>query len=238
VKAKARRLDGVPSERPATRILVAAETRLYREGLEQILATHPRIEVAASTANVSATIVAIGVHRPDAILVDIGTAGSIATLREIVAAAPASRVVAFGVAEGESEIVECAEAGVAGYVPREASLEELTAVVEAVMRDELVCSPRLAGTLLRRVGALARERTGDEEEVRLTSRETQIVSLIDEGLSNKEIATRLQIELATVKNHVHHVLDKLGVKRRTEAAARVRNLRQGRMDLDLQRQGI
>lgn len=238
MKAKARTFDGAPSEQPTTRILVAAETRLYREGLERILASHPRIEVAASTSNAPGTIAAIAAHRPDAVLVDIGAAPSIAALREIVAAAPASRVVAFGVAESESEIVECAEAGVAGYVPREASLDELIAVVEAVMRDELVCSPRLAGTLLRRVGVLARERPDGGDEVRLTSRETQVVGLIDEGLSNKEIAVRLQIELPTVKNHVHHVLDKLGVKRRAEAAARVRSLQRGDMDLDLQRPGI
>jgi two-component system, NarL family, nitrate/nitrite response regulator NarL len=234
VKVKARTLDGAPSEQPVTRILVAAQTRLYREGLEQILAGHPRIEVAASTASAPAAIAAIAAHRPDAVLVDIGGAGSIAGLRQIVASAPASRVVAFGVAESEAEIVECAEAGVVGYVPREASLDELIAVVEAVMRDELVCSPRLAGTLLRRVGVLARERTDRSDEIRLTSRETQVVGLIGEGLSNKEIAVRLQIELATVKNHVHHVLDKLGVKRRAEAAARVRSLQRRGLDLDLQ----
>jgi two-component system, NarL family, nitrate/nitrite response regulator NarL len=208
-----------------TRILVVAETRLYREGLEQILARHPRVEVAASAADAPGALEAIAACDPDAVLVDVGATGSTGALRQIVGAVPESRVVAFGVAESEELILNCAEAGVAGYVPRDASLDELIAVVEGVMRNELVCSPRLAGTLLRRVGALARERSGDNSEVRLTSRETQIVGLIDEGLSNKEIATRLQIELATVKNHVHHLLEKLDVGRRAEAAARVRHLR-------------
>jgi DNA-binding NarL/FixJ family response regulator len=206
--------------------VLVAETRLYREGLEQILARHPRVEVAASGPDVPGALEAIAACSPDAVLVDVGAAGSTGALRQIVAAVPDSRVVAFGVAESEDLILDCAEAGVAGYVPREASLDELLAVVEGVMRDELVCSPRLAWTLLRRVGALAQERSGANwDEVRLTSRETQIVGLIDEGLSNKEIASRLQIELTTVKHHVHHLLEKLGVRRRTEAAARVRHLR-------------
>ncbi len=205
--------------------MVVAETRLYREGLVQILAGHPRIDVAASAADAPAALEGIAACRPDALLVDVGAAASTGALREIVEAVPGSRVIAFGVAETDDVILDCAKAGVAGYVPRHASLDELIAVVEGVMRDELVCSPRLAGTLLRQVRTLARDRSEDDGGVRLTSRETQIVGLIDEGLSNKEIATRLQIELATVKNHVHHLLEKLGVSRRAEAAARVRHMR-------------
>ncbi|HEX6228839.1 MAG TPA: response regulator transcription factor [Solirubrobacterales bacterium] len=133
---------------------------------------------------------------------------------------------AFGIAESEDVVIRCAEAGVAGYVPHDATLEQLIEVLDAALRDEVVCSPRLAGTLLRRVGALAREiGPAGGSDVRLTARETQIVALIDEGLSNKEIAARLQIGTPTVKNHVHHILEKVGASRRGEAAARVRALR-------------
>jgi DNA-binding NarL/FixJ family response regulator len=183
------------------------------------------VEVIASASDVEGALSEIAADRPDAVLADVGLAGGATALRKIVAAAPGGRVVAFGVVDSEQLIIDFAEAGVAGYVPREATLDDLVAVIEGVMRDEVICSPRIARTLLRRVGALARERHDGGAEVRLTSRETQVVALIDEGLSNKEIASRLQIELPTVKNHVHNVIEKLGVRRRAEAAARVRALR-------------
>jgi DNA-binding NarL/FixJ family response regulator len=205
--------------------LVVAETRLYRDGLVEILARHPRVEVVGSASDLETARAAIAEGRPDAVLADVGLAGDTAALREIVASAPGGRVIAFGVVDSEQAIIDFAEAGVAGYVPRDAALDDLVAVVEGVMRDEVICSPRVARTLLRRVGALARERAPNGPEVHLTSRETQIVALIDEGLSNKEIASRLQIEVATVKNHVHNLIEKLGVRRRAEAAARVRALR-------------
>jgi DNA-binding NarL/FixJ family response regulator len=95
-------------------------------------------------------------------------------------------------------------------------------VVRGVVRDELPCSPQIASTLLRRVGALASVAAPVEPRARLTSRELEIVHLIERGLSNKEIGRELCIEVATVKNHVHNVLEKLQVRRRTEAVARIR----------------
>jgi len=90
------------------------------------------------------------------------------------------------------------------------------------VRGEAVCSPRVAGALLRRIAALATDGRSDRVPAHLTKREREIMGLIDEGLSNKEIAKRLRIEVATVKNHVHNILEKLQVHRRGEAAARVR----------------
>jgi DNA-binding NarL/FixJ family response regulator len=87
----------------------------------------------------------------------------------------------------------------------------------------MLCSPWMAATLLRRVATLAVDRAPSPPEATLTRRELEIVALIDEGLSKKQIAWQLSIEIATVKNHVHNILEKLHVERRTEAAARVRH---------------
>jgi two-component system, NarL family, nitrate/nitrite response regulator NarL len=208
-------------------VVVIAGTRLYREGLVGMLGRHARVEVLGSAPDVLGGIEQAIARRADVLLLDVGTPGASGELRRIGDAVPEARVVVFAIADSEEVVIRCAEAGAAGYVPREATLAELVAILEGVMHDELVCPPRIAGTLLRRVCELAREKDPEatDEVVRLTSREMQIVGLIDEGLSNKEIAARLQIELPTVKNHVHHVLDKLGVSRRGEAAARVRSLR-------------
>ena len=135
---------------------------------------------------------------------------------------PGSYTVALALGETESEIIDWAEAGVSAYVTREASIDELVIVIERVTRGEVLCSPKVAGSLFRRVSALATGGQTSPAPVRLTARERQIVDLINEGLSNKEIAGQLVIELATVKNHVHNVLVKLNVARRGEAAARVR----------------
>lgn len=208
-------------------VVVIVATRLYREGLTRILGRHPRVEVLGSSAELDDGVERATASSADVVLLDTAAAPRPQALRHAVDALPRARLVAFGIAESEEVVIRCAEAGVSGYVPHDATVEELVMVLEGAIRDELICSPRLAATLLRRVGVLARERSQIEvdEPVRLTSRETQIVALIDEGLSNKQIASRLQIELPTVKNHVHRILEKVGVSRRGEAAARIRSLR-------------
>jgi DNA-binding NarL/FixJ family response regulator len=157
------------------------------------------------------------------VLVDVVGAAP-AAVRSIVPAAARAKVVALGPADDDRLIVACAEAGVSGYADVDGSLDELAEVIASVGRDQLVCSPALASRLLRQVGVLARRAT-PVPAAELTSRELEIMALVDEGLSNKEIAARLHIQLATVKNHVHNILEKLHVSGRAAAAARTRGLR-------------
>src|SRR5439155_3862772 len=133
-----------------------------------------------------------------------------------------ARIVAFAVVETDAEILACAEAGVSAWVPREGSIDDLVATIESVERDELHCPPKLASTLFRRLASLTRRLPQRSPADGLTAREREILALIDRGLSNKEIAVRLSVEVTTVKNHVHNILDKLQVSRRNEAAAFVR----------------
>ena len=117
------------------------------------------------------------------------------------------------------------EAGVAGYVLPDGSLDDLIIAVESAVRGELYCPPRVSFTLLRRLGALAASLRDDEGKAThsplraLTGREREILHLVDDGMTNKGIAGRLVIELATVKNHVHNILKKLHVHRRIDASA-------------------
>jgi two-component system, NarL family, nitrate/nitrite response regulator NarL len=214
----------VESLAPSLRMAVIAETRLYREGLAHLLGKHPRIAVVGTAGGIESALPLLR-QPPDAVLLDVGLARRPRAVAQLVATAPDIRVLAFGVADDEQAVIDCAEAGVAGYVSCEAGIDELVEIVAGAVCDEVVCEPRVAGTLLRRVGAMARERQRAQPGVRLTARETQIVALIDDGLSNKEIAARLHISLATVKNHIHNLLDKLQARRRSEAAARARELR-------------
>jgi DNA-binding NarL/FixJ family response regulator len=122
--------------------------------------------------------------------------------------------------DDEIEIINCAEIGIAGYVPRDGSASDLVASIESAARGELRCSPRIAGVLFRKIAALSRTRTNGGQEV-LTAREAQILRLLQRGLSNKMISRDLGIGLPTVKNHVHSVLVKLGLQRRAQVATLV-----------------
>jgi two-component system nitrate/nitrite response regulator NarL len=202
------------------RLLILAEVSLYREALARSLGRVDRFDVAAVAGDINEALVGLEAVRPDIILVDAGMPATANAVWVLATAAPEVKVVALGVPE--VEVMALAEAGVSGYVTLDGSMDDLAAVVESVARGETLCSPGIAGTLFQRVAALARERKLEPIEEKLTARELDVLRLIEEGLANKEIATALSIELPTVKNHVHRILEKLNVHRRTEAAARAR----------------
>jgi DNA-binding NarL/FixJ family response regulator len=153
----------------------------------------------------------------------MATANSVACCRDLVAAAGAAQVVVLAVSGGDSEILACAEAGVSGYLLRDQSHAELVAVIASAARGLTSCPPPVAAALVRRIGTMADERrVRPGEQGRLTPREREVLDLIEQGKSNKEIARLLFIEVRTVKNHVHNLLEKLKVHRRGEAAAMVR----------------
>jgi two-component system, NarL family, nitrate/nitrite response regulator NarL len=203
------------------RLFILADIRIYRDGLAEILARRGGIKVVGTAADLGSALAAISATRPEIALVDVAMPDGIAAVRSVLRAAPEVKVVALAVPDAEVNVIACAEAGVSGYVTRDESLDDVVEALESVTRGEMLCSPRMAATLLRRVTALAAGETGGARS-RLTARELEIVELIDQGLSNKEIASRLFIELATVKNHVHNILEKLQVQRRSDAAAHLR----------------
>jgi two-component system, NarL family, nitrate/nitrite response regulator NarL len=208
-------------------VIIVAEVRLYREGLAQALQHVDSLRVVATAARSAQLRAALAAQPHAVVLLDVaGIDGADAALA-LLALNPLTRIVALGIADREADIIACSEAGVAGYVTRDESIAQLVATIQSVARDELQCSPRIAAALNRRVAALASERRAIALPNRLSRREMEVVSLIDQGLSNREIARRLCIELATAKNHVHNILEKLGVRRRAEAAAWVRGQRLG-----------
>jgi DNA-binding NarL/FixJ family response regulator len=203
-------------------ILVAADVRLYREGLVEVLGRCDEINVLGMASNSFEVLVQLSEHAADVVLLDMAMPESFTAARRIAEGHPEVNVVALGIPEIESEVIACAEAGIAGYVARDGSLADLLEAVRGAVEGELTCSPRIARGLLRRVAVLAAERPAEDEPALLTPRETQVARLLERGLSNKEIAQELCIEVSTVKNHVHNILDRLQVQRRGEAAARLR----------------
>ena len=130
-----------------------------------------------------------------------------------------TKIVIIGLSQRDELALEFIEAGATGYVFREGTLAELVRTIEAVRRNQAPCAPNIVASAFARINQLsAQQRQGNRpEQVVLTQREQDILSLVALGLSNKEIARHFSLSLSTVKNHVHNILDKLKVHHRREA---------------------
>ncbi|MFZ5622935.1 MAG: LuxR C-terminal-related transcriptional regulator [Gemmatimonadota bacterium] len=205
-----------------TRLFLITDIRLYREGLASLLARRPGLVVVGTAASGAEGVQGVSASRPDVVLVDGALANARSLVEQLNALADPPKVVALAVGDNEGDVIASAEAGIAGFVPRDGSVDDLAKAIDTAYRGEFVCTPKLAGTLLRRLRTLAQRSWRSVALPPLTARELEIGRLINRGLSNKEIARDLGIEVATVKNHVHHLLEKLKVRRRAEAAAALR----------------
>lgn len=213
-------VEGPLDGRQTLRVLVVSEVRLFREGLAREL---ERVEGIGCVEPLDAAGAVSGLagFRADVILADPSTVRGTELVRR--AAECGTAVVAFAVAEErDEEIVSCAEAGVAGIVARDASVAEVVAAARTAVRGDAACSPRASGVLLRRLARVAASRPIEPKAAALTRREREIAACIDRGLSNKEIAVALGIETATVKNHVHSLLEKLQARRRGQVPSILR----------------
>jgi DNA-binding NarL/FixJ family response regulator len=208
----------------SVRIFIADDNRLLREGLAAMLAEIDDITVVGMASSGSEAIDQIKKLLPEVALVDIGMPDKDGldvtdTLhREL----DTVKVIILGMPDLTDEIMACIEAGAAGYVLKEASFEYLVESIRSVQRGESFCSPRMAASLFSRVAELAGEKI-PENSVKLTQREVEIINKIADGLSNKEIAKQLYIEVQTVKNHIHNILEKLQLHNRLEAVQYARD---------------
>jgi DNA-binding NarL/FixJ family response regulator len=204
------------------RVLIASQVRLFQDGIAALLEQLDCVRVIGKT-NLLQAAVQTAELQPDVVLFDATRPANLELVKPLTAQIPAPKVVAFGIAEGDAEIVALATAGIAGYTRDDAAPEDVVTVLASAMRDELLCSPRAAATLSHHVALLARNGGhGGSTGPALSRRELEITDLIDRGLSNKHIAGMLGIQATTVKNHVHNILEKLKVHRRGEAAACIR----------------
>jgi DNA-binding NarL/FixJ family response regulator len=198
------------------RVLIASDVRLYRDGLVNALQAVSGFAVASAVSALDG--VAAARHlRPDLILLDLAAPRRIALLREL-AALDGPAVVVLALEDSSDEVLACVEAGARGYLTRDGTLDDLVATLRSVARGEMPCSPDVAALLVRRLADLSALRVASAYTP-LTHRELEIVALLDRDLTNKSIAATLGIELATVKNHIHNILSKLHVRRRTDVTA-------------------
>src|ERR1700752_1717120 len=158
------------------RLCVLSDVRIYREGLVLALERVQEFEIIAVSGSGPDAVDAAAEAHPDVLIVDIGTQGGVAVIRLARQRLPDAKIVAFAVDDSEQEILACAEAGVAGFVCRDASTSELAAIVRSAVGGEILCSPKIAASLFRRVASLAGRAPAPADA--LTLREREVLALM------------------------------------------------------------
>jgi DNA-binding NarL/FixJ family response regulator len=209
---------GLPVGAQPVRLLLISDIRILREGLGEVLVRDGTFEIVGTAADLGEALVAIAATPPHLILVDAALPNGLTTVRRLREHRMQSRIVVFALTESEADVIAWAEAGVSGYVPRNVALAQLVGFVAEIARGQQVCSTRVAARLLRWISQAPERGPMATPQPGLTAREEEVVRLVSTGLSNKEIARRLNIGLATAKSHVHNVLCKLNLESRGQVA--------------------
>lgn len=210
------------------RVLLVDDQALFREALGVLLDVRTEVEVVGEAANGDEALRRAAEVRPDVALMDLRmpVLDGIAATRRMRAEQPGVRVIALTTFDDDSEVFAALRAGAVGYLLKDVSSDRLVEAILAAARDESVLQPSVAAKVLARLAQLpADDRPAPQPlVVPLSDRELDVLRLLAEGRTNREIAARLFLAEGTVKNHVTNVLAKLGARDRTQAALRARAL--------------
>jgi DNA-binding NarL/FixJ family response regulator len=201
-------------------ITVVDDNRLVREGLAAMLNRVPDLRAIASAVADPAFVAA---EAPRVLLLDVGLGDeeSVRVVASLVQRMPNTRIIVMDLIPVSEEIMELVNAGVSGFVMKDATFDEFVATIRSVAGGEKVLPPRMTESLFAQIAKEARGHKAQDvlQDVRMTPRELEVIELIGEGLSNKEISQRLNIAAHTVKSHVRNVMEKLALHTRLQIAA-------------------
>jgi DNA-binding NarL/FixJ family response regulator len=218
MRRKSPDVDAIP-------IAVVEDNRLLREGIVAILKRHPDFEVVAVEEDAESALLRVPESGARMVLVDagLGDRDSQDLVGDIASAFPEMRVVVMDILPEPREVVEFVKRGASGFVVKEASIETFLETIRAVAEGREVLPPTLTSTLFTHIveQATTRRSQTTDRSVRMTSREHQVIELIAQGMSNKQIARELRISAHTVKSHVRNILEKLALHSRLQVAAYV-----------------
>lgn len=208
---------------PDMNIIVLTPVRLMGDGLRACFSGRPNMTVVAVVTDLAMLQDVLATIATDLILIDVTHGIDLYDVRSIASERPAVALVALGLTEQRQDVIRCGRAGFTGYVSRDASVDALCKAISDVVQGRLACPAEISSGLLRALFRMDRPSHDSGPDHALTRRESDVLLLIGRGLSNKEIARQLSLSVATVKHHVHNVLDKLNLARRAEAMRRVRD---------------
>ena len=201
-----------------TRLMIVDDHEVVRMGLRAALEVEPDFAVVAEAGNGREAIEKARAHAPEIVLMDVRMAGmdGIEACREIRSERPDTKVLMLTSFAEEETVVAALLAGAAGYVLKNVARARLLDALRSVARGESLLDSKVTRSVLDKLVGM-HERPGDEDN--LTAREREVLALIADGATNKEIAAKLVVSDNTARNHVSHILGKLGFTRRSEAAA-------------------
>jgi NarL family two-component system response regulator LiaR len=201
---------------PEVRVVVADDHPVVRQGLRTFLATQEGIAVVGEARDGAEALTTVRELAPDVVLLDLVMPGidGVAAIARLTAESPDTKVLVLTSFPDDDKLLAAIQAGAAGYLLKDVAPAELANAVRAVARGEAALSSRPAARLLREYA----QGGPQSSPAALTAREQEVLALVGRGLANKQIARELSIAEKTVKTHVSHVLSKLGLADRTQAA--------------------
>jgi DNA-binding NarL/FixJ family response regulator len=203
-----------------TRVLIVDDHPVFRDGLAGLLNTLPDLTTVGSVGTAEEALELVRDAAPDVVLMDLNLPGAsgVEATRQVLAIAPDTAVLVVTMVDDDDSVLAALRAGARGYVLKGAAAAEISAAIRSVAAGGAVFGARIASRLAQPPVARAPAVPGPE----LTPRERQVLDLLSDGASNKQIARALDVSLKTVQNHVSRILDKLQAADRTQAALRAR----------------
>jgi two-component system nitrate/nitrite response regulator NarL len=206
------------------RLIIIEDNRLLREGLTAMIEEQPDLKVIASFGDSDKTMLKIQETKPHVVLLDLGlrNQNSLRIVKTIKKDVPATKVIVMDLVPAQEDIYEFVQAGVSGFILKEATVDKFLRTIRSVAQGETILPPNLAESLFSQIviQAVSRAKTPKvvEESIMMTKREKQVIVSIAEGMTNKEIAQKLNLSTYTVKSHVHNILEKLAMRSRLQIA--------------------
>jgi len=207
------------------KILLVIEVRLIANIFAEVLEEEADFMIVGRSENVEGALKIIQDGQVDVVLVSVGLPrqGAMELTNAVVESVPNTKVLALGLTDEPDDVLKYIEAGAAGYILKDSSLLDLIEIIRSTQRGEAQVSAKMAGAMMERLSSLAKMFVSVEntiaDGVRLTPREREVLQCLGKGCTNQEIASHLLVEIGTVKNHVHSILEKLHVSNRDEAAS-------------------
>lgn len=209
------------------RILLIEDNRILREGLTAVLNRQDGVEVAAVSDGKDNSLSKTRIVRPHVVLMDLGldSQDSLDVVRSVKREFPDVKIIGMGLAPAQSDIMEFVQAGAKGFILKTATVSEMIETIRTVAAGATVLPSSMTDSLFSQVAELAisRGKRNLKSAIRMTEREKQVIALIVDARSNKEIADELNIATFTVKSHVHNIMEKLALHSRLQIANHARN---------------
>jgi len=219
------------------RLVLIEDNRLLREGLTSMLKKQQDINVVETAGNGENTLAILKKYKPEILLLDLGlrSRSSLNLVRLVKKNFTGTKVIIMDLIPTQADILEFVQVGVSGFILKDATINDFLKTIRSVAKGLQVLPPNLTGSLFSQIieHAINGSKPSDViDSVRMTKREKQVIELISEGHTNKEIAQKLHLSTYTVKSHVHNILEKLALSTRVQIAKYLHDSKRGGSVID------